>query len=313
MSKCMDPTEVKLASGQGALTIYNCDCIKGMAQLLPPESVDVVVTSPPYNLGIDYRSYDDRISRSEYLDWTVAWTAEVRRVLAPSGSFFLNVGSKPTDPWVPFEVADALRESFVLQNTIHWVKSIAISKSDVGDYPGIEGDIAVGHYKPINSPRFLNDCHEYIFHFTRSGNVPLDRTAVGVPYQDKSNIARWTAKRSDLSDLRCRGNTWFIPYKTITRAKDERPHPATFPPRLPQMCIKLHGLDRCNLVLDPFSGLGNTAIACADLQMAFIGFEIDPFYFSKSIERIRDAAHRTNAGQAAGAQGPELQQGSLWE
>ncbi|HBK60314.1 MAG TPA: site-specific DNA-methyltransferase [Firmicutes bacterium] len=302
MTECIDPTTVKPASGSGTLTMYNRDCIKGMASLLPPESVDVVVTSPPYNLGIEYRSYDDRISRDEYLRWTAAWASEVARVLAPSGSFFLNVGSKPTDPWVPFEVANALRGVFVLQNTIHWVKSIAISRADVGDYPGLDGDIAVGHYKPINSRRFLNDCHEYIFHFTLKGNVPLDRTAVGVPYQDKSNIARWTAARGDRSDLRCRGNTWFIPYETIKRAKDERPHPATFPPRLPEMCIKLHGLDRCDLVLDPFSGLGNTAVACARLGVQFIGFEIDPFYFSESVERIRRAA-----GQAASGQGRHMQ------
>jgi len=77
---------------------------------------------------------------------------------------------------------------------IHWIKSIAISQDDVGDYPGIEGDVAVGHYKPINSKRFINDCHEYIFHFTHKGNVRLDRLAVGVPYQDKSNIDRWAEK-----------------------------------------------------------------------------------------------------------------------
>lgn len=300
MTRHNNPAIIELVSGSGALTLHNCDCIEGMTDRVAPGSVDVVVTSPPYNLGIEYRSYDDRISRHEYLAWTVKWASCVARMLAPTGSFFLNIGSRPKDPWVPFEVASALRDIFQLQNTIHWIKSIAISRADVGDYPGLEGDIAVGHYKPINSGRFVNDCHEYIFHFTLTGDVPLDRKGVGVPYQDKTNIARWAGTRSDRSDLRCRGNTWFIPYQTIKCAADERPHPATFPPRLPEMCIKLHGLDRCGLVMDPFLGLGNSGVACAVLGIPFIGFEIDPVYFAESVKRIDRAVVRGSEGVASG-------------
>ncbi len=280
---------IDIPNSSDTVIIHNRDCIEGMAQDIASGSVDVVVTSPPYNLGIEYGTYDDRINRDEYLEWTRAWTSEVARVLSPKGSFFLNIGSKPSDPWVPFEVAMELRETFVLQNVIHWVKSIAISHEDVGDYPAIREDIAVGHYKPINSKRFINDCHEYIFHFTHNGDVTLDRLAVGVPYQDKSNINRWTREGSSPIDLRCRGNTWFIPYETITRRSSERPHPATFPSKLPEMCIKLHGLDRCRLVMDPFLGLGNTAIACVRLGMPFVGYEIDRFYFAKSVERVTQA------------------------
>ena len=101
----------------------------------------------------------------------------------------------------------------MLQNTIHWIKSIAIRKEDVGRYPGVSGNVSVGHYKPINSARYINDCHEYIFHLTKNGRVALDRLAVGVEYQDKSNIARFGS--ANRSDSRCRGNTWFVPYKTI--------------------------------------------------------------------------------------------------
>ena len=69
----------------------------------------------------------------------------------------------------------------MLQNVIHWIKSIAIDEKSVGHDSNISGDIAVGHYKPITSPRFLHDCQEYIFHFTRTGDVRLDRLAVGIP------------------------------------------------------------------------------------------------------------------------------------
>lgn len=265
------------------IALHNLDCETGMKDLVAPGSVDVVITSPPYNLGIVYRSYDDSVSREEYLAWTERWTNLVSQCLAEQGSFFLNIGAKPADPWVPYEVLSVLRPTFRLQNVIHWIKSISVSKADVGAYPGITQDVSIGHYKPIRSPRFLNDCHEYIFHLTKTGSVPLDRLAIGVPYQDKTNIARW---KSAGQDRRCRGNTWFIPYKTIVSRDLERPHPATFPPRLPEMCIRLHGLDRAGLVMDPFMGLGNTALACMDLGISCIGFEIDEVYFAESIARL---------------------------
>jgi site-specific DNA-methyltransferase (adenine-specific) len=173
---------------------------------------------------------------------------------------------------------------FVLQNVIIWVKSIAIQKADVGDYDKILGDIAVGHYKPTPGKRFLHDCFEYVFHFTKEGRVPLDRLSVGVPYQDKSNIGRW---KSVSQDVRCRGNTWFIPYDTIRSSKNERPHPSSFPSRLPEMCIRLHGLDRTKLVLDPFMGIGNTATACMRLGVDYIGFEADESYVKVALRRIR--------------------------
>jgi hypothetical protein len=76
---------------------------------------------------------------------------------APEGSLFLNVGAKPTDPWTALDVAQAVRPHLRLQNIIHWVKSIAIERSAAGSAAGLTRDLAVGHYKPINSDRFLND------------------------------------------------------------------------------------------------------------------------------------------------------------
>ena len=148
------------------------------------------------------------------------------RALSPDGSLFLNVGAKPTDPWTALDVAQAARPHLQLQNTIHWIKSIAIEKALAGAQAGLADDLAVGHYKPINSRRFLHDCHEFVFHFTPGGQTPLDRQAIGVRYQDQSNVGRW---RTAASGVRCRGNTWFIPYETIQSREKDRPHPATFP------------------------------------------------------------------------------------
>jgi site-specific DNA-methyltransferase (adenine-specific) len=261
------------------------DCLEGMRKFLQDGEVDIVVTSPPYNIGVKYRKYDDTISRQQYLDWMEKVGVEIKRVLDNDGSFFLNIGHKPTDLWVSWEVAFRLRKHFTLQNVIIWVKSIAIQKKDVGNYPNIKSDVAVGHYKPIGGKRFLNDCFEYIFHFTKTGNVELDRLSIGVPYQDKSNIGRW---KSATRDLRCRGNTWFIPYETIWNREKERPHPSTFPSKLPEMCIRLHGLHKTKLVLDPFMGIGNTAVACTRLGVNWIGFEIDEYYASVTEKRVKE-------------------------
>ena len=235
------------------------DCVQGMRQFLEDGEVDVIVTSPPYNLGVNYNLYDDSVSRSDYLDWMEDVAKGCKRVLSHEGSFFLNVGYSSKDPCVAWELAFMFRKHFVLQNVIHWIKSIAISKDDVGNYPNVLDDIAVGHFKPVNSKRFVNKCHEYVFHFTKEGNVDLDKLAVGVPYQDKNNIGRWKHAGQDLRD---RGDTWFIPYKTIRSRSKQRPHPSSFPPKLPMMCIRLHGVEKTRLVLDPFMGIGNTAVAC---------------------------------------------------
>lgn len=248
-------------------------------------SVDAIVTSPPYNLGVAYASYQDDLSPRQYLEWTDRWGAEARRALTPRGSLFVNLGSRPSDPAWPWEVARALGRRFRLQNVIHWVKSISIARRDAGRSPGLSRDITVGHYKPINSPRFLNDAHEYIFHFTVGGDVELDRLAIGVPYEDVSNVGRWSAAGQG---LHCRGNVWFIPYPTIQWRHRDRPHPATFPARLPEMCLRLHGLARLRRAMDPFLGLGASAEAAARLGVPFIGFEIEPAYLDYARRRLRD-------------------------
>jgi site-specific DNA-methyltransferase (adenine-specific) len=275
----------QLTAGGATLRFYLADCVDILSRL-PPGAVSAIVTSPPYNLGIRYRTYDDSLPRASYLEWTETWVRAAAAALEANGSLFLNVGAKPTDPWTAMDVAQTVRRHLHLQNTIHWIKSIAIEKDVAGAGADLDRDIAVGHYKPINSDRFVNDCHEFIFHFTPHGRTPLDRRAIGVAYQDKSNISRWQAAGGG---RRCRGNTWFIPYETIQSRDRDRPHPATFPPRVPEYCLKLHGLTRLKLVMDPFVGLGSAAVAAAQLGLNFIGTEIDRHYLDEAIDRTRRA------------------------
>lgn len=264
-----------------ALQLLEGDCLEVLATL-PEGSFDLVVTSPPYNLGIGYSAYDDTAERGEFLAWCRRWAAAVRRAMAPDASFFLNVGASPRNPLLPHELlltlAGGTEPLFVLQNTFHWIKSISV-ETPAGER------LSAGHFKPINSRRFVNDCHEFVFHLTRDGKVELDRRAAGVPYVHKSNIARWG--HTGGTDLRCRGNNWFIPYETILSRDKERPHPATFPVALPGLCILLHGMGQATRMLDPFLGIGSSALAALRHPVqAFTGIELDPAYLAVARERI---------------------------
>jgi site-specific DNA-methyltransferase (adenine-specific) len=252
----------------GKQTIIAGDCLAEL-NTIASASIDVVVTSPPYNIGVRYRTYDDHKPRGTYLAWLAEIGRQLLRVLRPSGSFFLNVGSTSADPWVAMDVAASFRDSFVLQNHITWVKSVSI------------GDDTVGHFKPITSERYLNNNHETVLHFTKSGEVKLDRLAVGVPFKDKTNIARWGHQR----DRRCAGNVWFIPYQTVKSKAQKFDHPAGFPVELPLRCLRLHG-GKNRTVLDPFAGTGTTLVAAQQLGHTGIGIEIDRQYVERAVARL---------------------------
>lgn len=271
------------------VTLHHGDCVEGMRAKVDAASIDVVVTSPPYNIGIRYGTYKDTLPREQYLAWIREVGVGIQRVLKDDGSFFLNVGNKPSDPWIAWDVVSTLRDLFHLQNVIHWIKAISIEKADAGKATAIVDDVSVGHYKPINSDRYLNDCHEFVFHLTKLGETPLDRLGVGVKYQDKSNIARWAS--TGKKDLRCRGNTWFVPYETIQFRDKDRPHPATFPVKLAEMCLRVHGAKKGTRVLDPFMGLGSTAVAAVRVGADAVGFDVDETYLAHARERVHAELH----------------------
>ena len=193
-------------------------------------------------------------------------------VLHDDGSFFLNVGYTMRRPHMPFDVVERMCRGgpgFKLQNVIHWIKSISIP----------ERGFTAGHFKPINSERFVNQCHEFIFHLTKTGAVKIDKLSIGSPYADKSNTDRWSHGRT----VRDRGNVWFIPYEQ--KNAGDMIHPCEFPPGLPEMCVKLHGRRDGMLVYDPFAGIGSTAVACKRLGVRSINTEINAQYIRIAKDR----------------------------
>src|SRR3989442_15692800 len=132
----------RVTGWRGESRFFLADC-RDVFRHLAAHSVDLIVTSPPYNLGIRYNRYEDSLTQADYLAWTHEWVAGAARVLKPEGSLFLNVGAKPTDPWTALDVAQAVRSHLQLQNIIHWIKSIAIDRESAGAAAGLSRDLAV--------------------------------------------------------------------------------------------------------------------------------------------------------------------------
>jgi site-specific DNA-methyltransferase (adenine-specific) len=268
------------------------DCIEKLKEL-DDKSIDIVVTSPPYNIGIKYSKYEDKKPREQYLEWIYDIFTELKRVLKDDGNIFLNMGYTNRDPWISMEVALKLRDLFVMQNKITWVKSISI---------GEDKDDTHGHFKPINSDRYINVTNEDIYHFTKTDKVKINREAVGVPYKWKCNlIDRKTGKHRinkktglPVEDKRCKGNSWFVPYETINSKKEKGYHPATFPEGLVEHCIKISDVKE-GVILDPFIGSGTTVRMAKKMtdkyeeyNLSGIGIDIDEKYINYCNESIVD-------------------------
>ena len=146
--------------------LINADCVQWMNEQ-SEKSIPCIITSPPYNLDIKYGTYQDDQPRESYLKWLHDVAVAMKRVLTDDGQLFLNVGYSNTDPWIAMDVAQVFRRVFVLQNNFTWVKHIAVN------------DQGYGQYKPIASDRFASATTESIFHFTKTGEVKVDRLAIG--------------------------------------------------------------------------------------------------------------------------------------
>jgi site-specific DNA-methyltransferase (adenine-specific) len=271
MRKVLTATATKATAStsrkKGKIEIWCGDCLKLMKEKVADDSISVVTTSPPYNQDVPYRTYDDNRDESEYLEWLAEVFEEIDRVLTPDGSLFLVIGHAARKPWTAMRVAEVAGKRFQLQNQIVWVKSINVN------------DESHGHFNPITSKRFLNRVWEFVFHFTKSGKVSLDRLAVGVPYEDAHNAGRTG------SVMRCGGDVWFIPYDTVHGNEDRGDHPATFPVEVAERCIKLAGIKPGMKVLDPFCGVNGMA-AAARLGVDGIGIDVDPMYCQTALRRV---------------------------
>ena len=227
---------------------------------------DVVLTSPPYNINKKYNVYKDNKSDTEYINWMGDIFETLYRHLSDDGAIYFNINSNLKNRILPFKIACKAGEYFQLQNTIIWVKSIAIPNSESNDKTGFIG----GHYSPTQSNHYHHSGFEYLLHLTKYGDVEIDKKATGIPHKYQSNTKRFG------QDTRHRGDVWYVPYNTKNA---HGTHPAAFPARLVEMCLADFGRIP-NCVLDPFCGVGTVGNVCKKLNYNFLGIDVDNEYIN---------------------------------
>ncbi|MFW9916663.1 MAG: DNA-methyltransferase [Candidatus Thorarchaeota archaeon] len=225
---------------------------------LEDSSIDVIVTSPPYNVGKNYSSergcYNDKRPHHEYLAFLKRVFMECYRVLRDDGVFFLNIGDSARGQGKSEDVVRSATEAgFQRLQTAIWIKSI----------------FGKGHYTPSGGSRRLNTLWEFVFILVKGKQYRFDPKAIGIPYADKSNIGRY----SDV-DLRDPGDLFFAPYVKTTGQTIKKGHEAPFPIGLAWNLIKL--VPEAKRVLDPFAGTGATLAAARQLGLEGVGYEIHP-------------------------------------
>jgi DNA modification methylase len=234
-----------------------CHSAEAMTEL-PDCSVHLMVTSPPYNVG---KEYDEDLSMEDYLTFLQRVWKETQRVLVPGGRMCINVANLGRKPYIPMHASIAeqvLQLGFLMRGEIIWNKAASASPST-----------AWGSWKSASNPT-LRDVHEYILVFCKEAFKRQN------PAKRESTITR----------------DEFLEYnKSIWnfRAEPARKvgHPAPFPVELPRRLIQLYTFAD-EIVLDPFMGSGQTAIASVKARRHYIGYEIDQKYIDLANRRISE-------------------------
>lgn len=250
------------------------DCLEWM-RTQPDNCLDVVVSSPPYNININYNTYADK--RENYTQWMRDVWEEAFRLLKPTGHLFLNIQPTRDNPFMPYEVVSQL--SWKVQNTFIWNKCVEI-----------DGYVR-GQGTPASSNRFLPNGWEFVFHLTEQGKTQISQERSGVPYQPQ--WAEDNFKRSGRT-WRPSVNSWFVPYETVghgkissVKMKGEKKHPAIYPRELVRKCLRVADVQPNQVIYDPFGGTGTTATVAKEFDCQYITTEIDPDYVEFIKERLR--------------------------
>ncbi len=278
--------------------VYCCDALAQLQQF-PDDLVDCIVTSPPYYHQRDYTGEDQvglENTPHEYIGRLVSVFAEARRVLKPSGTFWLVIGDKYINgeqQGMPWRVALALKDDgWILRSDVIWHKPNAMPSS-VKTRPTTD--------------------HEYVFFFTKTNDYFYDADAIREPHVTFTEKSKMRGGRnhfgkrggtpergknsgdSNLHDARWdqafhpRGRNkrtvWSIPLSKFRKA-----HFAVFPESLVETCI-LAGCPEEGVTLDPFLGSGTTAAVASRLGRRYIGIDCVDEYCAIARDRLSDSSY----------------------
>lgn len=238
-----------------------CSSSENMKEL-PDNSIHLMITSPPYNVG---KEYDKDLSMEEYLTLLKNVFKEVKRVLVTGGRVCINIANLGRKPYIPLHshiIKIMEKLGFLMRGEIIWDKSSSAGTST-----------AWGSWQSAKNPT-LRDIHEYILIFS------------------KDNYSRYKDKKKDtITRDEFMGFTKSIWTFSATSAK-KIGHPAPFPEELPRRLIHLYSFEG-DIILDPFIGSGQTAIAAIKSKRNYVGYDIDKKYCELAENRIKEITEQT--------------------
>jgi len=245
---------------QQNLTILQDDFLK--TSEIQDESVDLIVTSPPYNVDIKYNSHDDQMTYEDYLEFSRAWMTQAYRVAKKSGRFCLNVPldkNKGGQQSVCADMTNIAKEiGWKYHSTIIWNEG------------NISRRTAWGSWKSATAPYVI---------------APVE--VIILLYKDQWKKVK-TTKDTDITKEEFMAWTNGV-WSFNGESKKRIGHPAPFPVELPRRCIKLFTFVD-DVVLDPFLGSGSTLLACGETNRIGIGVDIDENYCNLARTRILNSS-----------------------
>ena len=280
------------------LGVAYCSDSKGLMSALPAQTIDLVVTSPPY--ALEFKKEYGNKGKGEYIDWFLEYAAEIKRVLRPTGSFVLNIGGSynsgtPTRSLYHFKLAIALCErlGFHLAQECFWYNPAKLP--------------APAEWVNVRRIR-IKDSVEYVWWFSPTPWPHANNREVLSPYSDdmvrlieKGYRSKRRPSGHNITPKFQRDHGGSIPSNVLVKGNNEsnsdyisksntsgqKVHPARFPSSVPEFFVRLLTKEG-NIVLDPFSGSNTTGAVAQALNRAWISCEIDQAYVQNSMLRFGD-------------------------
>lgn len=245
--------------------IYKFGDCRDLIKEIPDKSINMVVTSPPYNIGKNYGKYNDKISLEEWKQLINEITSEIYRVLTDDGSFFLNLSPIPygTDkeilplPYIGYDIIK--QNNFYLRNMITWT---------FNNMQNCTNRLS-GRYENIIWA--VKDIKNYVFNLND----------VRIPYITK-NDKRLTGEGRNPTDV-----WYFDRVNNMTKKKLNISHPTVYPLDMIERIVKM-STNKGDTILDPFLGSGTTLVVANRLGRNGIGFELDMNYKSEIEMRLKN-------------------------
>ena len=253
--------------------VHRGDCLEVLGRM-PDAAAHLAFADPPFNIGYDYDSYDDRLAADAYLEWSKQWMGEVRRVLRPDGTFWLAIG----DEYAAELKVIATRElGFTCRSWVVWYYTFG-----------------------VNCKHKFSRSHAHLFHFVKDpAAFTFNTDAIRVPsarelvYGDKRACPTgrlpddtWILRPQDLPEgFAADGDTWYFPRVCGTFKERSGWHGCQMPEQLLGRIIRASSRDG-ELVLDPFGGSGTTLAVAKKLGRRFVGVELSEQYAKRIEDRL---------------------------